>query len=277
MPGGRTSAWRRLTLGSERVISQSGRRPISTGSSPSADALAVGQHQGAGADAAAALVEAADDVKRPGSELVVEGQLDLHRAHERVPLVAGVLPGGVAQLAHEGLVDLGEGGVVLRDKREGEVVGDDGAALARRPSGGRPSPGPAAVPARSGAGCCGRRGRTRPRPYAPSRARTLASPWRDQRTGRRQRDWGRRGAAVACSRSLGRVAELADAQDSGSCVRKDVGVQVPPRPLVVVGLTTTTTWSCSTGPVRPQAGLGSSSNSKSAARNVTVNHRKNES
>jgi hypothetical protein len=26
------------------------------------------------------------------------------------------------------------------------------------------------------------------------------------------------------------VAELADAQDSGSCVRKDVGVQVPPRP-----------------------------------------------
>ena len=30
--------------------------------------------------------------------------------------------------------------------------------------------------------------------------------------------------------SSGRVAELADAQDSGSCVRKDVGVQVPPRP-----------------------------------------------
>ena len=28
----------------------------------------------------------------------------------------------------------------------------------------------------------------------------------------------------------GRVAELADAQDSGSCVRKNVGVQVPPRP-----------------------------------------------
>ena len=29
---------------------------------------------------------------------------------------------------------------------------------------------------------------------------------------------------------LGRVAELADAQASGACVRKDVGVQVPPRP-----------------------------------------------
>jgi hypothetical protein len=53
---------------------------------------------------------------------------------------------------------------------------------------------------------------------------------------------------------LGRVAELADAQDSGSCVRKDVGVQVPPRPLtshggnrapwVVVGYQTNgSTWS----------------------------------
>jgi hypothetical protein len=38
------------------------------------------------------------------------------------------------------------------------------------------------------------------------------------------------GAATTVVRSLGRVAELADAQDSGSCVRKDVGVQVPPRP-----------------------------------------------
>ena len=37
---------------------------------------------------------------------------------------------------------------------------------------------------------------------------------------------GRRGYRLG----NGRVAELADAQDSGSCVRKDVGVQVPPRP-----------------------------------------------
>ena len=36
--------------------------------------------------------------------------------------------------------------------------------------------------------------------------------------------------ATTVVRSPGRVAELADAQDSGSCVRKDVGVQVPPRP-----------------------------------------------
>ena len=32
---------------------------------------------------------------------------------------------------------------------------------------------------------------------------------------------------------------LADAQDSGSCVRKDVGVQVPPRPRVVGWLSLT--------------------------------------
>ena len=36
--------------------------------------------------------------------------------------------------------------------------------------------------------------------------------------------------AATLAHSLGRVAELADAQASGACVRKDVGVQVPPRP-----------------------------------------------
>ena len=37
-------------------------------------------------------------------------------------------------------------------------------------------------------------------------------------------------ARLVSTGSFGRVAELADAQDSGSCVRKDVRVQVPPRP-----------------------------------------------
>ena len=36
-------------------------------------------------------------------------------------------------------------------------------------------------------------------------------------------------AATIGGRILARVAELADAQPSGGCVRKDVGVQVPPR------------------------------------------------
>ena len=40
------------------------------------------------------------------------------------------------------------------------------------------------------------------------------------------------------SSPLARVAELADALDSGSSVRKDVGVQVPPRALWVVETTT---------------------------------------
>src|SRR5919201_1562197 len=40
----------------------------------------------------------------------------------------------------------------------------------------------------------------------------------------------RRACATIRRRLYGRVAELADAQDSGSCVRKDVGVQVPLRP-----------------------------------------------
>src|ERR671935_2830171 len=39
----------------------------------------------------------------------------------------------------------------------------------------------------------------------------------------------RRGGAATLSHP-GRVAELAGAQASGACVRKDVGVQVPPRP-----------------------------------------------
>jgi hypothetical protein len=49
--------------------------------------------------------------------------------------------------------------------------------------------------------------------------------------------WGGplRGSWDMLGAPLGRVAELADAQDSGSCVRKDVGVQVPPRPLAHFG------------------------------------------
>ena len=41
---------------------------------------------------------------------------------------------------------------------------------------------------------------------------------------------GTQGATVRFRLDPGRVAELADAQDSGSCDRKIVGVQVPPRP-----------------------------------------------
>ena len=87
-------------------------------------------------------------------------------------------------------------------------------------------------PSSTGAGRCGRRGRTRPRPYAPSRRSNPCRPIGPQVYRLPPMRWapGRR-LSLPLPRSLGRVAELADAQDSGSCVRKDVGVQVPPRPL----------------------------------------------
>ena len=43
-----------------------------------------------------------------GAKPLVDHQLDLDRAHERVALVAGVLPGGVAQLAAQRVAHLGE-------------------------------------------------------------------------------------------------------------------------------------------------------------------------
>src|SRR5579864_4722551 len=74
------------------------------------------------------------------------------------------------------------------------------------------------------------------RPDARAAARTAEVPWLvfTLPTGAAGQPFTRSGCSVpsgSLSRpSLGRVAELADAQDSGSCVRKDVGVQVPPRP-----------------------------------------------
>ena len=44
-------------------------------------------------------------------------------------------------------------------------------------------------------------------------------------------DYQNQRASVTLSPHLARVAELADAQDSGSCDRKIVGVQLPPRAL----------------------------------------------
>ena len=57
-----------------------------------------------------------------------------------------------------------------------------------------------------------------------------SNPFSPMRAAGYRRWCGRTGCATVRP-LLGRVAELADAQDSGSCVRKDVGVQVPPRPL----------------------------------------------
>ena len=66
-----------------------------------------------------------------------------------------------------------------------------------------------------------RRSRRRSNPRIPIVGRLSATLVRAAATG---------GGALESSAPLGRVAELADALASGASVRKDVGVQVPPRP-----------------------------------------------
>ena len=107
----------------------SGRRPTVATVSASGDPGAVGQDERAGADAAAGLLHDRGDAEPAGLQLVVDRQLDRDRAHEVVALFPGVLAGGLAQLGAEGFVDVGEPGVVVGAEPEGEVVGDDPAAL----------------------------------------------------------------------------------------------------------------------------------------------------
>src|SRR5215213_1779926 len=59
------------------------------------DALARRQHQRTGADASGRLPQGGDDGEAPGPQLVVAEEVDPHRAHEVVALLAGVLPGGL--------------------------------------------------------------------------------------------------------------------------------------------------------------------------------------
>ena len=106
---------------------------------------------------------------------VVGVELDLDRPHEAVALVPGVLPGGVGQLADEGLGDVCELLVVVGARAMVKWLGDD-AARARRPCGGRPSPGPGAGRARPAAAPLRKAWRTRPRPGARAAARTACSP-----------------------------------------------------------------------------------------------------
>ena len=92
------------------------------------EAVAVGQHERAGAGAADPFDQPAGDLEGAGVEALVDHQLDLHRAHEGVVLVAGVLPSGVAELAGEAVLHALELLEVAGRERHGERVGDDGAA-----------------------------------------------------------------------------------------------------------------------------------------------------
>ena len=111
-----------------------------------------------------------------GAEPVVLDELDVDRPHERVALVAGVLPGRLAQLALEAVVDLAEPLVVLGAEVHGEGVGHDRAAadvdravvvhLPHQPPAELDRTQPGAEQARE----------RRPRPSAPTVARSPSAP-----------------------------------------------------------------------------------------------------
>src|SRR5690606_983152 len=91
------------------------------------DAVAGRQDERAGPGPAPALLEGAVDLAGAGADTAgLEGDLD--GAEEAVALLAGVLAGGVGQLALEALEDTGEGGVVIDAEVDDERVGDDGPA-----------------------------------------------------------------------------------------------------------------------------------------------------
>ena len=52
-----------------------------------------------------------------------------NRAHEMEAFRSGVLAGGLAQLVVQGLIDVGEAGVILAAEVKGEVVGNDAPAF----------------------------------------------------------------------------------------------------------------------------------------------------
>ena len=104
-------------------------RPTETGRSPSGDALARREHERPGADTAGGLAQRGDDDEAAGPEVLVGRQLDAHRAHEVVPLLAGVLAGGLDELGLQDVVDVVEAGEVTGAEVDDEVVGHDPAAL----------------------------------------------------------------------------------------------------------------------------------------------------
>ena len=85
-----------------------------TGRSPSGIRWPGRQHERAGADAAGGLAQLGDDVEAAGPQLLVDGELDAHRAHEVVALLAGVLAGRLDELGLQHVVDVGEAGEVPR-------------------------------------------------------------------------------------------------------------------------------------------------------------------
>src|SRR5690606_25094080 len=90
--------------------------------------VAGGQHDGPGARPAAPLEHPAGDREGAGAEPGVLLEHDLHWAHERVALVAGVLAGRVGQLAAEAVLHALELVEVTGGEGHDEVVGHERAA-----------------------------------------------------------------------------------------------------------------------------------------------------
>ncbi len=68
-------------------------------------------------------------MNRPFFRLSSVLRLDDDRAHEVVPLLAGVLLGGLAEFGGEGGLDVAEALSITGAERDGEVVRDDAATL----------------------------------------------------------------------------------------------------------------------------------------------------
>ena len=68
-----------------------------------------------------------DETARP--QLGIDPQHDADRAHEVVPLLAGVLPAGLDQFGHERILDALETGVVIVAEADHERVGHDAPTL----------------------------------------------------------------------------------------------------------------------------------------------------
>ena len=230
-PCGRISAWFRLTFGSASTRLQSGWRPTLITDSVSEKRSPLGSTSEPAPEPPDALGEPAGDLERAGVEPVVHHQLHLHRAHERVALVTGVLAGRVAELPLEAVLHALELREVAGRQGHGEGVGHHGAAsYPDRPVVVHLPHQPPPELHRTQAAL--ERAGERTLHHALEAALEPPDSHRREAIGSAGTAWGDGGRrALQSTTPLGRVAELADALASGASVRKDVGVQVPPRPL----------------------------------------------
>ena len=229
-PWGRISAWLRLTFGSASTRLQSGWRPMLITDSVREKRSPLGSTSEPAPEPPTPFGQPSGDLEGAGVEAVVHHQLDLDRAHEGVALVAGVLPGGVAELPDEAVLHVLELLEVAGRERHGEGVGHDGAAAHAHRAVVVHLPDEPATELHGTEAALERAGE-RALHQALEPAFEPPDSHRREAIGRAGTGWGdpeRR--ALESSAPLGRVAELADALASGASVRKDVGVQVPPRP-----------------------------------------------